>query len=222
MLTEYHGQPVAGGTYPALIWKAFMAKALAYRQADADRRSRRRRSRTRRPRRVIFRDGRLELDNGHCRGTTTMQFFTGQAPTTTADCKPNEVEVPNVRRRDARRRPGAPARRSRCCPTVVYKPARPGQRARRRGRADPAQRDALGLRQGEARRARGRCTASCRGSSGCPSQGARARLAQLKLARRVIAGGAARAGRRAGAAAGRRGRPGHARRAHREALETGG
>src|SRR5262249_59858018 len=24
MLTEYHGQPVAGGTYPALIWKTFM------------------------------------------------------------------------------------------------------------------------------------------------------------------------------------------------------
>ena len=31
MLTEYHGQPVAGGTYPALIWKAFMEKALPYR-----------------------------------------------------------------------------------------------------------------------------------------------------------------------------------------------
>ena len=28
MLTEYHGRPVAGGTYPALIWKAFMSKAL--------------------------------------------------------------------------------------------------------------------------------------------------------------------------------------------------
>ena len=31
MLTEYHGRPVAGGTYPALIWKAFMEKALPYR-----------------------------------------------------------------------------------------------------------------------------------------------------------------------------------------------
>ena len=30
MLTEYHGRPVAGGTYPALIWKAFMEKALPY------------------------------------------------------------------------------------------------------------------------------------------------------------------------------------------------
>ena len=30
MTTEYHGGPVAGGTYPALIWKAFMEKALPY------------------------------------------------------------------------------------------------------------------------------------------------------------------------------------------------
>src|SRR5436190_3530223 len=30
MTTEYEGGPVAGGTYPALIWKAFMEKALPY------------------------------------------------------------------------------------------------------------------------------------------------------------------------------------------------
>ena len=29
MLTEFHGEPVAGGTLPALIWKAFMGRALA-------------------------------------------------------------------------------------------------------------------------------------------------------------------------------------------------
>jgi len=28
MMTQYHGQPVAGGTLPALIWKSFMAQAL--------------------------------------------------------------------------------------------------------------------------------------------------------------------------------------------------
>ena len=32
MLTEYHGKPVVGGTFPALIWKAFMKKALPYRK----------------------------------------------------------------------------------------------------------------------------------------------------------------------------------------------
>src|SRR5919197_6422545 len=28
MLTEFHGKPVAGGTFPALIWKSFMEQAL--------------------------------------------------------------------------------------------------------------------------------------------------------------------------------------------------
>src|SRR5207237_2473 len=30
MLTEFQGKAVAGGTFPALIWKSFMEKALAY------------------------------------------------------------------------------------------------------------------------------------------------------------------------------------------------
>ena len=29
MLHEFHGGPVVGGTYPALIWKSFMESALA-------------------------------------------------------------------------------------------------------------------------------------------------------------------------------------------------
>ena len=33
MTTEFHGQTVEGGTYPALIWKAFMQKALATAEA---------------------------------------------------------------------------------------------------------------------------------------------------------------------------------------------
>ena len=33
MLTEFHGDPVAGGTYPALIWKSFMESALRYKNA---------------------------------------------------------------------------------------------------------------------------------------------------------------------------------------------
>src|SRR5439155_21328607 len=28
MTSEYHGKPVAGGTFPALIWKSFMESAL--------------------------------------------------------------------------------------------------------------------------------------------------------------------------------------------------
>ena len=30
MLTEYNGDAVAGGTFPALIWKSFMERTLAY------------------------------------------------------------------------------------------------------------------------------------------------------------------------------------------------
>lgn len=37
MLTEYHGKPVAGGTYPAEIWRDFMAQVLQiFRARDAE------------------------------------------------------------------------------------------------------------------------------------------------------------------------------------------
>jgi penicillin-binding protein 1A len=95
MLSEYHGRAVAGGTYPALIWKAFMEKALPYRQLEpkpfaapslpyAS------------PAAVVVRDGRVERDNGRCKNTHLVQLFS-DAPLATADCKPNEVEVPDVR-----------------------------------------------------------------------------------------------------------------------------
>jgi membrane peptidoglycan carboxypeptidase len=96
MLHEYHGGSVAGGTYPALIWHAYMQKALAYLQAPSDgfpspsygypv------------PESVVFRDNKLQRDNGNCRNATTVDFFSGEEPATVADCKVNEVDVPNVR-----------------------------------------------------------------------------------------------------------------------------
>jgi penicillin-binding protein 1A len=95
MLSEYHGHAVAGGTYPALIWKAFMEKALPYRKltptsfpAPSVPYST--------PASVLFRSDQLERDNGQCRGTNTVQLFTDVA-VPTATCKPNEVEVPDVR-----------------------------------------------------------------------------------------------------------------------------
>jgi penicillin-binding protein 1A len=95
MLTEYHGRAVAGGTYPALIWKAFMEKALPYRNltpapfpaASVPYSS---------PAAVVFRSGRLERDNGQCTGTSVVQIFS-DATVPLADCKPNEVQVPDVR-----------------------------------------------------------------------------------------------------------------------------
>ena len=98
MTTEFHGQPVAGGTYPALIWKAFMTKALAYLKAEpedfpappplvrlaGDGREPKRRARARQrclpehvPTRVLRRG-----PSGHRSRLAT--------------CKPNEVEIPDV------------------------------------------------------------------------------------------------------------------------------
>ncbi len=131
MLHEFHGSSVEGGTYPALIWKAFTEKALAYENGKYAKTSSFPAATVpySTPSTVIFRTppGKLELDNGNCRGADTMQFFTGMAPTAVADCKPNEVEVPDVRGTTldvARTRLlGQPL-----LSQVLYEPATPGQR----------------------------------------------------------------------------------------------
>jgi len=45
---------------------------------------------------VVKREGEWQLDNGVCRGTRVLVYFSGELPSTTADCKPNEVQVPLV------------------------------------------------------------------------------------------------------------------------------
>ncbi len=42
------------------------------------------------------REGEWQLDNGYCRGARLVAYFSGEAPDTEADCKPNEVWVPLV------------------------------------------------------------------------------------------------------------------------------
>jgi membrane peptidoglycan carboxypeptidase len=126
MLTEYHGDPVAGGTYPALIWKSFMESALRHLddepesfplpETPPDE-----------PRRLVLRDGSFQLDNGVCRNTISVRYFAGRTPAKEADCRPNEVEVPNVvgaTYEAARARLAAQP----LTPVVVYKPAAAGQR----------------------------------------------------------------------------------------------
>ena len=88
MTTEYHGRTVEGGTFPALIWKAFMEKALP--QLVASRQYVRASLPSApvpyaTPSTVVVRDGKLELDEG-CSGASTMEFFTGTAPTAKAVC----------------------------------------------------------------------------------------------------------------------------------------
>ncbi len=138
MLTQYHGEAVAGGTFPALIWHAFMQSALvgtppetfpSYSVPYAV------------ARRVTYRDSRVQVDNGYCRDTFTIEFFAGREPARTANCRPNEVEIPSVVGQtltSARERLALQPLKA----SIVYKPARPKQRVDvvidqwpRRGRA---------------------------------------------------------------------------------------
>jgi len=103
MLTEYHGRPVAGGTFPA----------PPYLSAST--------------RQVTYRNGQIELDNGLCRSVSSLVYFTGRSPAKTANCKRNEVDVPNVigwHVDAARARLSAQPLTTQ----VIYKPATAGQR----------------------------------------------------------------------------------------------
>jgi hypothetical protein len=126
MLTEYHGDAVAGGTFPALIWKSFMERALAYRgnppqdfpsvsQAFAV------------PKQVVYRNGQLELDNGNCNNTKQLLYFEGEGPARTAKCKVNEVEVPRLVGQTVAQANSRLAAQP-LTPQYVYEPAKPRQR----------------------------------------------------------------------------------------------
>ena len=130
MTTEFHGDPVAGGTFPALIWKTFMQQALRKRAVPDGQEVKY----FEQPpalygptEHVTLRNGKLALDNGRCRDTATVEFFYNRVPTKRADCKPNEVEVPSVVGNSVRlaleRLVAQPL-----TPSYVYKPAKPGQR----------------------------------------------------------------------------------------------
>ncbi len=126
MLTEFHGHAVAGGTFPALIWKAFMQKALALKHVppvnfEAPT------SPYAAPVRVVNRGGLLERDNGVCKNSYVLEFYGGQGPARTATCKHNEVEIPDVVGQSIAaaktRLDGQPL-----TPAVVYRPAKTGDR----------------------------------------------------------------------------------------------
>ena len=93
MLTEFAGEPVTGGTLPAMIWKEFVASLdepddsasfdyPPYLGAV--------------PTWVVKRGGEWRVDNGYCHGSRLLVYFSGKGPDRTADCKPNEVQVPLV------------------------------------------------------------------------------------------------------------------------------
>src|SRR6266511_5744356 len=95
MLTEYHGESVAGGTYPALIWRAFMEKALPYLREEPESFPQPLLPYSE-PRLVVYRDGQTQLDNGNCHSPRQLLYFSGRRPARTANCKVNEVDVPRV------------------------------------------------------------------------------------------------------------------------------
>jgi membrane peptidoglycan carboxypeptidase len=126
MTTEFHGHPVAGGTFPALIWKAFMQKAIEMKHLTPENFDYPP-SQYASPVNVVNRGGLLMRDNGVCKNSYQLEFFGGEEPKKLATCKPNEVEVPDVVGKSISaaktRLEGQPL-----TPLVVYKPAKTGDR----------------------------------------------------------------------------------------------
>jgi penicillin-binding protein 1A len=127
METEYHGDSVAGGTYPAEIWRTFVQEALKRIEDGEPKPFPSTYVPYASPRNVVFRDGKLQVDNGNCHTPRAVLFFSGQGPSQTANCKPNEVDVPELVGQDVQaaraRLTGQPL-----TPEIVYRVAKPGQR----------------------------------------------------------------------------------------------
>jgi penicillin-binding protein 1A len=121
MLTEFNGEPVAGGTLPAMIWKAFVEKVDEDESRSFDAPPYLGGVSTW----VVQRDGEWQLDNGYCRSARLVAYFSGLGPDTEADCKPNEVSVPLV---VGMTEAGAEATLASqpLAAKVVYRPAKPG------------------------------------------------------------------------------------------------
>ena len=93
MLTEFNGEPVAGGTLPAHDLEGVRREGGGGRSTRSfDSPPYLGGSSTW----VVRRDGEWQLDNGYCRGSRLIAYFSGEAPDKEADCKPNEVSVPLV------------------------------------------------------------------------------------------------------------------------------
>jgi membrane peptidoglycan carboxypeptidase len=126
MLTEFEGEPVAGGTFPAEIWKTFTSRALdildeppEYFTAPIGEYSA--------GYEVVFRDGEWLLDNGLCSDTRLVVYVVGSEPEHEASCKPNEVDVPEVvgaKLDDAVARVESMP----LVPEILYRPAKPRDR----------------------------------------------------------------------------------------------
>ena len=149
MTYQFHGHPVAGGTFPALIWKAFMQQAIPYLKLEPEtfppppslyasaghRRQPRRRPAARRrrlqehvPARVLRRGAAADERQG-CAG---------------GDVQAERGRDPGRRRGVARDAPSRGSIGQPLTPTVVYKPAKTGERLGSSSASSPS-RHAVGL-----------------------------------------------------------------------------
>jgi penicillin-binding protein 1A len=126
MLTEYNGDPVAGGTFPALIWHSFMQKAL-HALGDAPEYFPAPQQEYAVPEEVVYRNDQWYLDNGNCHDAHRILYVVGYGPKKHAPCKPNEVDVPRVVGANLR---NAEARllSMPLTPEVITRPAKPGEK----------------------------------------------------------------------------------------------
>ena len=85
MLTEFRGEPVAGGTFPALIWRTFMRSALAH-MREPPQYFRPPVSEYAAPVRVVSRGGTWLRDDGTCPDSRELVFFAGFEPKKQASC----------------------------------------------------------------------------------------------------------------------------------------
>src|SRR4029450_2922198 len=83
MTTEFHGEPVAGGTFPAMIWKTFMEKALKLPAVPGGQEGQ-------------YFPPAPALYGASARAPSTVACRPGRPLPRRADCKQNEVEVPRV------------------------------------------------------------------------------------------------------------------------------
>ncbi|HXG77171.1 MAG TPA: PBP1A family penicillin-binding protein [Gaiellaceae bacterium] len=125
MLTEFGGEPVTGGTLPALVFREFVRRAYADREEVGSFRPAPFLGGV--PAWVVRRGGRWQLDNGSCRGARQLVYLPGRAPRRAADCKPNEVAVPLVVGMTADGAAARLAEQPLGAEIVAYVPAKPGR-----------------------------------------------------------------------------------------------
>jgi penicillin-binding protein 1A len=96
MTYEFGGDVVTGGTLPALIWKEFVGRYEKAKKSDDDLSFDSPPYMGGVPMWVVKRGSEWRRDNGYCRGSRLVVYFSGRGPEDEADCKPNEVDVPPV------------------------------------------------------------------------------------------------------------------------------